>query len=67
MTEKEILALVYAFYKIRSHLIGTKVIVFTDHAAIRYLFNKKDAQPTLIRWILLLQDFDIEIKNRKGT
>nr|GEW59926.1 hypothetical protein [Tanacetum cinerariifolium] len=42
-------------------------IVFTDHAAIKYLFSKQDAKPRLIRWILLLQEFDIEIKNKKGA
>ncbi|GJX47616.1 reverse transcriptase domain-containing protein [Tanacetum coccineum] len=41
--------------------------VFTDHAAIKYLFSKQDAKPRLIRWILLLQEFDIEIKNKKGA
>ncbi|XP_049360412.1 uncharacterized protein LOC125825111 [Solanum verrucosum] len=65
--KKEILALVYAFDKFRSYLVGTKVVVYTDHAAIRYLFNKKDAKPRLIRWILLLQEFDIEIKDRRGS
>ncbi|KAH0723372.1 hypothetical protein KY285_005833 [Solanum tuberosum] len=67
VTEKEMLALVFTFDKFISYLVGTKVIVFTDHAAIRYLFNKKDAKLRLIRWILLLQVFDLEIKDRKGT
>lgn len=67
VTEKEMMALVFAFDKFRSYLVGTKVIVFTDHATIRYLFNKKDAKPRLIRWILLLQEFDLEIKDRKGN
>ncbi|GJS23311.1 reverse transcriptase domain-containing protein [Tanacetum coccineum] len=40
--------------------------MFTDHAAIKYLFSKQDAKPRLIRWILLFQEFDIEIKNKKG-
>ncbi|XP_049371097.1 uncharacterized protein LOC125836054 [Solanum verrucosum] len=48
----------------RSYIVGTKVVVYTDHAAIGYLFNKNDAKPRLIRWILLLQEFDIEIKDR---
>nr|GEY44542.1 reverse transcriptase domain-containing protein [Tanacetum cinerariifolium] len=42
-------------------------VVFTDQAAIKYLFSKQDAKPRLIRWILLLQEFDIEIKNKKGA
>ncbi|KAL4323993.1 hypothetical protein GQ457_11G024010 [Hibiscus cannabinus] len=66
-TEKEMLAVIFAFDKFRSYLIGTKVIVHTDHSAIKYLISKKDAKPRLIRWILLLQEFDIEIIDRKGT
>jgi hypothetical protein len=66
-TEKELLAVVYAFDKFRSYLIGTKVIVFTDHAAIKYLIAKRDAKPRLIRWVLLLQEFDLEIRDRKGA
>ncbi|KAK6149564.1 hypothetical protein DH2020_017089 [Rehmannia glutinosa] len=65
-TEKEMLAIVFAFDKFRSYLIGTKTVVHTDHAAIKYLFDKKDAKPRLIRWILLLQEFDVEIRDRKG-
>ncbi|MCQ7416347.1 DDE-type integrase/transposase/recombinase, partial [Salmonella enterica] len=65
-TEKEMLAVVFAFDKFRPYLLGTKVIVHTDHAAIRYLSSKKDSKPRLIRWILLLQEFDYEIKDRKG-
>ena len=53
-TEKELLAVIFALDKFRSYLIGTKVIIFTDHAALRYLLTEKDSKPRLIRWILLL-------------
>ena len=54
-TKKELLAIVYAFEKFRSYLVASKVIVYTDHAALRHLLAKKDANPRLLRWILLLQ------------
>ncbi|CAN6562550.1 unnamed protein product [Malus baccata var. baccata] len=66
-TEKELLAVVFALDKFRSYLIGTKVIVFIDHAALKYLLTKKEAKPRLIRWMLLLQEFDIEIRDKKGS
>ena len=53
-TEKELLAIVFAFDKFRPYLIGNKVVVHTDHSAIKYLMTKKDAKPRLIRWVLLL-------------
>ena len=40
--------------------------IHTDHSAIKYLMNKKDAKPRLIRWVLLLQEFDLHIVDRKG-
>ncbi|KAL5563392.1 hypothetical protein UlMin_033139 [Ulmus minor] len=67
VTKKELLAVVFAFDKFRSYIVGTKVIVYTDHSAIKYLVEKKDAKPRLIRWVLLLQEFDLEILDRKGT
>ncbi|XP_070667507.1 uncharacterized protein [Malus domestica] len=65
--EKELLAIVFALDKFRSYLIGTKVIVLTDHATLKYLLTKKEAKPRLIRWMLLLQEFDIEIRDKKGS
>jgi hypothetical protein len=66
-TEKELLAVIFAFEKFRSYIVNLKVIVYTDHAAIKYLLAKKDAKPRLIRWILLLQKFDVEICDKKGV
>ena len=66
-TEKELLAVIFAIDKFRSYLVGAKVIVYTDHAALKYLPTKKDAKPRLIRWILLLQNFNLEIKDKKGV
>ena len=64
-TEKELLVVIFAIDKFRSYLVGVKVIVYTDHAALKYLLTKKDNKPLLIRWILLLQEFDLEIKDKK--
>ncbi|RDX88698.1 Retrovirus-related Pol polyprotein from transposon 17.6, partial [Mucuna pruriens] len=66
-TEKELLAIVFALDKFRSYLLGSKIIVFSDHAALRYLLKKPDAKPRLIRWMLLLQEFDLEIRDKKGV
>jgi hypothetical protein len=66
-TEKELLAEVFAFEKFRSYIVNSKVIVYTDHTTIKYLLVKKDAKPRLIRWILLLQEFDVEIRDKKGV
>ncbi|VVA39030.1 Hypothetical predicted protein, partial [Prunus dulcis] len=66
-TEKELLAVVFALEKFRSYLVGAKIIVYKDHAALKYLLSKKDAKPRLIRWVLLLQEFDLEIQDKKGS
>ena len=60
------MAIVFAIDKFRSYLVGAKVIVYTDQAALKYLLTKKDAKPRLIRWILLILEFDLEIKDKKG-
>nr|GEV10345.1 reverse transcriptase domain-containing protein [Tanacetum cinerariifolium] len=66
-TEKEMLAVVYAFEKFRSYPIMNKSIVYTDHSALKYLFAKKDAKARLLRWILLLQEFDFKVIDTKGA
>jgi hypothetical protein len=47
-TEKELLTVVFAIEKFRLYLVGAKVIVYTVHAALKYLLIKKDAKPHLI-------------------
>nr|GEY85293.1 reverse transcriptase domain-containing protein [Tanacetum cinerariifolium] len=64
-TEKELLAVVYAFDKFCPYLVLSKSIVYTDHSALKYLFSKQDAKPRLLRWVLLLQEFDIIIRDKK--
>nr|GEZ62063.1 hypothetical protein [Tanacetum cinerariifolium] len=66
-TEKEMLAVVYAFEKFRSYLIMNKSIVHTDHSALKYLFAKKDAKARLLRRVLLLQEFDFKVLDIKGA
>jgi hypothetical protein len=66
-TKKELLTVVFAIDKFRSYLVGAKVIVYSDHAALMHLLTKKDGKPRLIRWILSLQEFDLEIKDKKGV
>ena len=61
------LAIVYALEKIRSYLVGSRVVIFTDHTTINYLLTKADSKPRLIRWVLLIQEFDIVIKDNKGS
>ena len=65
-TEKEMLAMVFACEKFRPYILVSHVIIHTDHAAIKYLMAKKEARPRLIRWVLQLQEFDLEIKDKKG-
>lgn len=60
-TEKELLAVVLSFDKFRSYLVGSNVIVYMDYVAIRYLLSQKETKPRLIHWILLLQEFNLEI------
>nr|GEU33875.1 reverse transcriptase domain-containing protein [Tanacetum cinerariifolium] len=66
-TKKELPVVVYAFEKFWPYLVLSKIIVYTDHSALKYLFNKQDAKPRLLRWVLLLQEFNITICDKKGA
>ena len=66
-TKKEFLFVVFALNKFPPYLLCSKVIVFPDHAKLKHLLVKNDTKPRLSRWILLFQEFDVEIKDRKGS
>ena len=66
-TEKELLVVVYALDKFRSYFIGSDTVIFTDHSALKYLLTKQIAKARLIRWVLLLQEFNLQIRDNKGV
>ncbi|CAI8595351.1 unnamed protein product [Vicia faba] len=66
-TEKELLHVVFALEKFRPYLIGSKVIIYTNHAVLKYILDKSDSKIGLLRWVLLLHEFDLEIKDEKGV
>ena len=65
--EKELLAIVFALVKFRSYFLGTRVIVYTDHATLKYLLKKSKSKPRLIRRMFWLQEIDLEIRDRSGA
>ena len=64
-TKKEILVKVFTSEKFKPYILGSYVVIHNDHVVIKYLMEKKDAKPRLIIWVLLLQEFDLEIKDKK--
>ena len=66
-TEKELLAVVYVLDKFRAYLVGSDIIILTDHLALKYLLTKQNAKARLIRWVLLLQEFNLQIRDKKGV
>ena len=65
--EKELLAVVYALDKFQAYFVGSDIVIFTDHSSMKYLLTKKNAKARLIRWVLLLQEFNLQIKDKKGV
>ena len=66
-TEKDLLEMVYALDKFRAYLVRLDIIIFTDHSALKYLLTKQNAKAGIIRWVLLLQEFNLQIKEKKGV
>ena len=65
-TEKELLAVVYALDKFRAYLVGSDIVLFTDHSALKYLLTKQNAKARLIRWVLLLEEFNCNLRKKMG-
>ena len=61
------MVVVFVLDKFRPYILGSKVIVYIDHATLKFLLKKADSKPRLIRWMLLLQEFKIEILDRSGA
>ena len=59
--------MVYALKKFWPYILGSKIIIYTDHAALKYLLSKKEAKLRLTRWVLLLEEFNWEIKDKKAN
>ena len=66
-TEKELVVVVYALDKFRAYLVGSDIIIFMDHSALKYLLTKQNAKAKLIRPVLLLQEFNLQIRDKKGV
>ena len=67
MTEKELLAVVYALEKLWPQILGSKIIIYTNHLVLKYLLSKKESKSRMIQWVLFLQEFDLETKDKKGS
>ena len=59
--------MVYALDKFRAYLVGSDLVFFTDHSDLKYLLTKQNAKARLIRWVLLLEKFNLQIKDKKGV
>ena len=66
MTEKELLAVVHSLNKFKHYITGYQTFGHIDHATTRYLMNKPDVNARIIRWLLLLQQFDMTIIDKLG-
>ncbi|KAG1127002.1 hypothetical protein G6F37_013827 [Rhizopus arrhizus] len=64
--EKEILAVIYAFKKLRKYLLDKQFELFTDNTAVRYLFCKMDPSQRLQRWILAVQEYTFKVHHLPG-
>ena len=66
-TETKLLVMVFALDKFSNYLLRTSIVIFNNHSTLKYLLKKKDAKARLIRWIILLQEFNIQVKDKQGV
>ena len=66
VTEKEFLAVIHDVNKFRHYITRYPVFLYTDHSAIKFLANKPVTNGRVTIWLILLQEFDITIKDRPG-
>ena len=59
--------MVYTLDKFRAYLVRSDIIIFTDHSALKYLLTKQNAKVRLIRWVPFLQEFNLQIMDKKGV
>lgn len=64
ITEKDFLAVIHDVNKFRHYITGYPIVLYTDHSAIKQLENKPVINSRVTRWLILLQEFDIKIKDR---
>ena len=65
-TEREGLGMIYAVKKYRHYLLANKFVFFTDHQALLYLVNKPCNTGRIVRWFLILLEFDFTVVVKKG-
>ena len=66
-TKNELLAVVLTLDKFKNYFLGTSIVTFADYSALKYVLNKKDVKTRLIIWIILLQEFNMQIKDKQGV
>ena len=66
-TENELLAVVYALDKFIPYFVGSFIVILTDHSTLKYLLTKQDTKARLIKWVLMLQEFNLQIQDKKGV
>lgn len=65
-TEKELLGVIFALHKFRTYIQGAKIVIKTDHQALKFLNRCRLLSERLTRWTLLLSQFDYEMELVRG-